>query len=79
MVERVARLIEDFETPYGLELLGTVHWLCTHAEAPRGDVRGVLEGVRAWNRRKGDLLTEHHVAVALERLREDGWLPAMTS
>lgn len=76
-IERVARLIDGFETPYGLELLGTVHWLCTHGDAPRGDVHGVLEGVRAWNRRKGDLFTEHHVTVALARLREDGWLPAV--
>jgi O-acetyl-ADP-ribose deacetylase (regulator of RNase III) len=76
-IERVARLIEGFETPYGLELLGTVHWLCTHGDTPPSDVNGVLEGVRAWNRRKGDLFTEHHVTVALDRLHEDGWLPAV--
>lgn len=76
-IDRVARLIEGFETPYGLELLGTVHWLCTNGEDPPTDVGGVLEGVRAWNRRKGDLFTEHHVEVAIERLREDGWLPAL--
>ena len=74
-IDRVARLIEGFETPYGLELLGTVHWLCTRGENPPTDVPGVLDGVRAWNRRKGDLFTEHHVTVAIERLREDGWLP----
>ena len=26
-LERVSRLIEGFETPYGLELLSSVHWL----------------------------------------------------
>ena len=57
-------------------LLATVHWLCAHDDKRRQDVAGVLEGVRAWNRRKGDLFTEHHVTVALERLREDGWLLA---
>jgi len=74
-IERVARLIEGFETPYGLELLASVHWLCSNGANPKVDVTGVLEGVRAWNRRKGDLFTEHHVTVALNRLREDGWLP----
>ncbi len=78
-IERVARLIEGFETPYGLELLATVHWLCTHEDQRRTDVAGVLDGVRAWNRRKGDLFTEHHVTVALDRLRDDGWLANLSA
>ena len=75
-ISRVTRLIEGFETPYGLELLATVHWLCSKGDDPRVGVARVMDGVRAWNRRKGDLFTEHHVAVSLERLQEDGWLPA---
>ena len=30
-LERVSRLIEGFETPYGLELLSSMHWVATHA------------------------------------------------
>ena len=73
-LERVARLIEGFETPYGMELLATVHWLATHNPPEQRDLSGILEGVRKWNRRKGDLFTEHHVAVALARLGEENWL-----
>ena len=30
-LERVTDLIEGFETPYGMELLATVHWVVHHA------------------------------------------------
>ncbi|MFY9342276.1 MAG: macro domain-containing protein [Planctomycetota bacterium] len=73
-LERVARLIEGFETPYGLELLATVHWLVTHQPEGQRDLGGVLAGLQGWSRRKGDLFTEHHVRVALERLTSEGWI-----
>ena len=34
-LDRVGRLIEGFETPYGMELLATVHWLA-HRGGPNG-------------------------------------------
>jgi len=39
--DRVARLVEGFETPFGLELLSTVHWAVTreHAEDSESVVR----------------------------------------
>jgi len=73
-LDLVARLIEGFESPYGMELLATVHWLATHNPPEQRDLKGILEGVRQWNRRKGDLFTEHHVSVALTRLGEEHWL-----
>lgn len=70
--DRVARLISGFETPYGLELLATTHWVATRQDASAAPEAAVL--VRAWNDRKGRLFTDAHVAVAWERLVDEGWL-----
>ncbi len=70
--ERVERLIEGFETPYGLELLATTHWVTAHeqADAPAA----AAERVRAWSSRKAHLFTDEHVAIAWQRLDDGGWL-----
>src|SRR5208283_4572767 len=49
---RVNRLIEGFETPYGLELLSSVHWLAVHASPPAADKDGAVKGIATWNERK---------------------------
>ena len=69
---RVEQLIDGFETPYGLELLATTHWVATHEDAE--DPATAAERVRAWSSRKGHLFTDEHVAVAWQRLDEGGWL-----
>lgn len=70
--ERVADLIDGFETPYGLELLATTHWVATHEDAHTA--ASAAEHVRAWSQRKGHLFTDEHVAVAWDRLYKGGWL-----
>lgn len=70
--ERVAELIDGFETPYGLELLATTHWVATHENADTPS--SAAERVRAWSPRKGHLFTDEHIGVAWERLEEGGWL-----
>jgi O-acetyl-ADP-ribose deacetylase (regulator of RNase III) len=73
-IERVARLIEGFETPYGLELLSSIHWLAGEDNRVRGDVSAAGEGLRRWTERKGKLFQAHHVQVAWSQLREQGWI-----
>ena len=73
-LDRVAELIEGFETPYGLELLSTVHWIATHdAEAAREPDR-VVDAVRSWSPRKAAALREPHIRTALSHLRSHGWI-----
>ncbi|MFC7376923.1 macro domain-containing protein [Brevundimonas sp. GCM10030266] len=73
-LDRVAELIEGFETPYGLELLSTVHWIATHdAEAAREPDR-VVEAIRSWSPRKAATLREPHIRTALNHLRSHGWI-----
>ena len=70
--ERVVELIDGFETPYGLELLATTHWVATHEDARAPSAAS--QRVRAWSQRKQHLFTDAHVAVAWERLEEGGGL-----
>ena len=71
-LKRVARLIDGFETPYGMELLATVHWAAnTEGTASFEDALRLVQG---WSERKGGLFDEEHVRVAWERLEEEGWI-----
>ena len=38
--ERVTKLVEGFESPYGLELLATVHWVMSREGATQHEKRG---------------------------------------
>lgn len=72
-VERVERLIDGFQSPYGMELLATVHWVATH-EQRANDFTNVLNAVRSWNSRKEKIMQPAHVQSALTRLIEQNWL-----
>jgi O-acetyl-ADP-ribose deacetylase (regulator of RNase III) len=69
---RVASLIQGFETPYGLELLSTVHWLASSEESPSAEK--LLREVQSWNRRKAQLIKEPHIRVAVSQLESQGWM-----
>jgi O-acetyl-ADP-ribose deacetylase (regulator of RNase III) len=73
-VRRVAELIEGFETPYGMELLASVHWVATHDPTVH-DVQSAVNAVGAWNVRKKHLMSPAHVEAAWERLGGLKWLP----
>ena len=71
-VDRVGELIEGFQSPYGMELLATVHWVARHEDARTpADAR---TAIGRWNARKQTLMSPAHVAVAWQRLEQGGWL-----
>jgi O-acetyl-ADP-ribose deacetylase (regulator of RNase III) len=72
-LERVTRLIAGFESPYGMELLATVHWVAARESAP--DVDAAIRAVHAWSDRKR-AFPERHIRIAWETLLRHGWLPA---
>jgi O-acetyl-ADP-ribose deacetylase (regulator of RNase III) len=69
--ERVTRLVEGFESPDGLELLSTVHWVMSRQGASEHDA--VERQVYDWNARKRRF-TPRQLAIAEERLTSQGWL-----
>jgi O-acetyl-ADP-ribose deacetylase (regulator of RNase III) len=69
--DRVARLVEGFETPFGLELLATVHWVAS--EAPDSTAEQVVTNVHAWNTRKLRF-SPRQIVLARDVLASQGWL-----
>ena len=70
-LDRVAHLIEGFESPFGLELLATVHWVMSREGARQRE--SVERQVYNWNDRKRQF-TPRQIAIAEDRLRTQGWL-----
>ncbi len=69
--ERVTRLVEGFESPYGLDLLSTVHWVMTQEGVRQLD--DVAARIHAWNPRKRQF-TNRQINIAAGRLLEQGWI-----
>ncbi|MFT9091216.1 MAG: macro domain-containing protein [Gluconacetobacter sp.] len=69
--DRVGELVEGFETPWGLELLATVHWVVTQEGA--NNVDDVTAQVHAWNERKRRFTTRQ-IGIAYETLQKKKWL-----
>ncbi len=78
-MNRVLELVEGYESPFGLELLATVHWVATHITWEPDDApKKVVEQVQAWSPRKRRLFAPEHITAACERLRHEGWLGSVT-
>lgn len=72
-VSRVGRLIDGYQSPYGMELLASVHWVAAH-ERSINTVDRAVAAIQDWNERKRVLLKPVHVASAWHRLDTEGWL-----
>ncbi len=72
-VARVGRLIEGYQSPYGMELLASVHWVATR-EAGVQSIDTAVTAVHGWNDRKRRLMRPEHIAAAWHRLQAEGWL-----
>lgn len=70
-LDRVADLVEGFESPFGLELLSTVHWVVNHSKAKT--VEDVTRATYAWNDRKRQF-TPRQIKLAIEVLSGKGWI-----
>lgn len=69
--DRVGDLIAGFETPFGMELLATVHWVATHEGATSSDM--AVANTYAWGDRKR-MFAEEHIRIAWSVLKQQGWL-----
>ena len=78
--DRVAEMIEGFETPDGMELLSSVHWVALQENAAaRTSADAAAKGVLDWNERKRKLFKPEHIRLAWSRLRETGWLDSTSA
>lgn len=65
-INRVLKLVEGFETSDGMELLSSVHWVCSHGT--RLELHQIVDKVHAWNPRKARF-TARQIEVAYSRLK----------
>ena len=70
--DRVADLIKGFETPFGMELLSTVHWVAMREKAKTA--AQAIKKTYSWNVRKR-MFKEEHITIAWKVLEEKEWLP----
>lgn len=68
--DRVAGLVEGFESPFGLELLATVHWI---AKGEPLSVDDLIARTYAWGPRKRQF-SEDQIRLASRVLAEQGWI-----
>ena len=70
--EKVSELVDGFESPFGMELLATVHWVA--AKEGAASKKQVIAKVHQWNARKKQF-SPRQIELAYTVLVEKGWLP----
>ena len=68
---KVAELVKGFESPFGLELLSTVHWVIKKEGAR--SINDVEKQTYAWNERKRQF-TPRQIALTVDVLSRKGWI-----
>jgi hypothetical protein len=69
--DKVAELVDGFESPFGLELLSSVHWVMKNE--PVNSVDEVISHTYAWNDRKRQF-TPRQIALAVDVLSRKDWV-----
>ena len=70
-LDKVAALVEGFESSFGLELLSTVHWVAKNEHLRSLD--DVVTKTYAWNCRKRRF-SPRQIAIAVDVLSRKGWI-----
>lgn len=72
-INRVSDLIDGYQTPYGMELLATVHWVA-HNEPHACNADEAVLAVHAWNERKARVMKPEHIHKAWNHLASKRWI-----
>jgi O-acetyl-ADP-ribose deacetylase (regulator of RNase III) len=68
-LKKTLELIKDFETPFGLELLGTVDYIFSSKKQTVASAK-IMSELTKWTSRKQKLFKKYHIDVASRRLVE---------
>jgi O-acetyl-ADP-ribose deacetylase (regulator of RNase III) len=74
-LEKVSEIIQGFETPYGMELLGTVHWVMKENPSIANSVEKVIHTVQEWSEYKKRTFKENHIRKAWQHFKNLNILP----
>lgn len=70
----VISLIEGYETPYGMELLSSVHWVAVSAAQPARTMDAAITIIHDWNPRKKYRFRSDHIKTAWKHLKDQHWI-----
>ena len=74
-LSRLEQLIKGFETPYGMELLASVHWIATRDDKQaRVNPVVAVKLTHAWNNRKRRVFKDEHIKSTWQWLNDQHWL-----
>lgn len=73
--DRVEQLVAGFESPFGLELLATIHWVIKNESVSTMDE--VVSKTYAWNDRKRQF-SGRQIALAVKVLSNQGWVQTLS-
>lgn len=71
VIQNLAKFVDGFETPYGLELLSTVHKVATSSSAWKNDIERITSEMLALERNKRNVFPEGEIRLAFKRLKDD--------
>jgi O-acetyl-ADP-ribose deacetylase (regulator of RNase III) len=71
---KVSELVEGFESPFGLELLSTVHWVASREGAH--SIGEIIRLTYGWNDRK-KRFSERQIRLASNVLSRNGWVTSL--
>lgn len=70
VIKKLNVLIEGLDSPYGLELLTTTHWLYHHKKIT--EIEKIFNENLKMGKNKRNVFTQEEIELAYKRLREDG-------
>lgn len=73
-IKKIKHLVDGFETPFGMELLSTVHWVVTKECTANSTNEEIIKKVHLWSSRKEKLFQPYHINIAINRLRKEQWM-----
>lgn len=69
-INRVTELVDGFETPFGMELLSTVHWAVSNGAKT---MPAIMSYVYGWGLQKNKF-SHRQITITAERLANYGWI-----
>lgn len=73
-LQEVKQIIRGFETPYGMEILATVHWVIKENPELAYKPEEIVENIHNWNPRKKRVFKENHIYKAWKHFKDLGIL-----
>ena len=74
---KVMKVIEGFESPYGMGVLSSVHWVTKYNDKSKvANVDQAIHVNQKWNDRKARMIKPPHVRIAWQRLIDESWIGA---